>query len=165
MAITVRLPHCGSRSSPLPVGAGCCVRKVVADGFAGQLAASELRRSLGRSGLVLSAGEDTDLVLTACELGFSRGLFKALELEHLIAPHRLEEDYLVRLAAGITLSSSILEMIHPPHKAPPTINWWWWLKFGCDCAFKTGRKRRFYRANKQAQRQARKIYESVQPKL
>lgn len=152
-------------SGPLPVGAGCCVRKAVADSFARQVATSELRRSLDRSGNVLTSGGDTDLVLTACEIGFSRGLFKSLQVDHLIAPRRVEEDYLVRLSAGITLSGCILEMIHTPHQPPPAINWWWWLKFGCDCAFKFGRQRKFYVANKQAQRQARKLYESVRSKL
>lgn len=148
-------------SGPLPAGAGCCVRRQVAESYAKQVVGSELRRSLGRSGILLTSGEDTDLVLTACELGFSRGLFKTLQLEHLIPPQRLKEDYLLRLVAGIRLSSCILEMIHPPHKPPPAINWWWWLKFCTDCAFKFGRKRRFYIANKRAQRKARAVYEEL----
>lgn len=148
-------------SGPLPVGAGSCVLRSVAEFYTTQVAHSELRRTLDRTGNSLMSGGDTDLVLTACEMGLSRGLFKTLRTDHLIPPQRLQEDYLLRLVEGIRVSGCLLELVHRPHKPPVLITWWWWFKFFCDCACKFGRKRRFYLANKRAQRKAREIYESL----
>ncbi len=146
-------------SQPLPVGAGCCVRKEVAQHYAAQLAGSPRQQALGPKGKALMRGEDADLVLTACDMGLARGLFKSLHLTHLIPPERLREEYLTRLVEGIQFSSYILEMCRDVHKAPPPLSWWWHVKFYCDCATKFGRKRRFYLANKRAQRAAREIYD------
>jgi glycosyltransferase involved in cell wall biosynthesis len=150
-------------SHPLPVGAGCCVRRTVAQHYAQQLSTSPRRRALGRCGASLMAGEDTDLVLTACELGLQRGLFTCLRLEHLIPPERLEEKYLAELVEGILFSSSLLLMCRDRAKAPPEINWWWRLKFYCDCVTRFGRRRRFYLAGKRAQRRARQVYDGLEP--
>ena len=108
----------------------------------------------------MSAG-DSDLAFTACDLGLCRGVFKALRLQHLIPPERVTEAYLLRLTEGIQLSSYILEMSRDSKKIPPDTNCWWWLKFLCDCATKFGRKRRFYLANKRAQRRARALYDEL----
>lgn len=148
-------------SQPLPVGAGCCVRRPVVERYAAQIAEAPWRQALGPQGAALMRGEDTDLVMTACEMGLDRGLFASLRLTHLIPPERLREDYLLRLVEGIQLGGYILEMSRPPHRAPPPVDWWWRLKFGCDCLTKFGRKRRFFRAAKRAQRRARGVYEEL----
>ncbi len=149
-------------SQPLPVGAGCCVRRQVAERYAAQVATSSWRKSLGPTGGTLMRCEDTDLVVTACEMGLSRGLFKSLRLDHLIPPERLQEDYLLRLVAGIQFSSLILQVCRGMRKAPPPVSWWWWIKYYADCATKFGRKRRFYKAYKGAQRRAWQVFESMQ---
>jgi glycosyltransferase involved in cell wall biosynthesis len=149
-------------TEPLPVGAGCCVRKTVVEHHAKLFESSALRQAVGRSGTSLVSGDDTDLVLCACDLGFSRGMFKSLSLDHLIPARRLTEEYLLRLNEGIRLSCYLLDMARPPYKVPPPVNAWWWLKLGCDCLVKFGRKRRFYLANKRAQRKARALYDSLQ---
>jgi glycosyltransferase involved in cell wall biosynthesis len=146
---------------PLPAGAGLCVRRVVAEHYSAQMEKSPWRRALDRKGTSLISAGDLDLALTACDIGLNCGLFKSLRLQHLIPPERLSERYLLELVEGIQLSSCILEMCRDPRRAPPRISWWWWVKFGCDCVTKFGRKRRFYLANKRAQRQARVIYESL----
>ena len=81
-------------------------------------------------------------------------------LAHLIPPERVTEESLLKLVELIQYSAYIMEMNRNPVKIPPPTNWWWWLKLWCDCATKFGRKRRFYLANKRAQRRARQEYES-----
>ena len=74
---------------------------------------------------------------------------------------RLTEAYFLRLVQSIQFSSYVLQMCRNPAQAPPAITWWWWIKFICDTATRFGRKRRFYLANKRAQREARALYDSL----
>jgi glycosyltransferase involved in cell wall biosynthesis len=148
-------------AEPLPVGAGCCVRREVMEHFAQMHATSALRKVLGRTGASLLSGEDTDIVLCASDIGLSRGVFTNLALDHLIPASRLSEDYLLRLTEGIRFSCYLIEMARHPGKVPPRANAWWWLKLGADCLVKFGRKRRFYLANKRAQRKAREFYDNL----
>ena len=137
------------------------MRREVAFEYAKIASSAPLRLALGRCGTSLTSGEDTDLALTACELGWERGVFAALRLQHRIPAERLTEGYLVRLTAGIQFSSRILEMVHPPHLAPQEISLWWQLKYWCALATKFGRKRRFFISGKAVQREARRIYEKL----
>jgi cellulose synthase/poly-beta-1,6-N-acetylglucosamine synthase-like glycosyltransferase len=52
-------------TEPLPVGAGCCVRRRVAEHYA-TLQSDPWRAAMGRVGRGLVSGEDTDLAMTAC---------------------------------------------------------------------------------------------------
>ena len=146
---------------PLPVGAGLCVRREVASAYASVAGSSRLRLGLGRCGVELGSSEDTDMVMFACAHGWQRGVFKLLRLQHLIPPERVTEDYLVRLVEGIQFSSFVVKLLHQINPVPPPINAWWRLKYMCDLAVKFGRKRRFYRAAKNAQRRSRKLYEEL----
>lgn len=144
---------------PLPVGAGLCVRREAMQRYGGRVAKDPLRKELDRNGRRLSSGGDTDIALTTCEEGWDRGVFKALQMRHLIPSDRMTEDYLVRLAAGIRFSTNLLERIHEPRVLPSRASVWWWIRYGCDCATKFGRKRRFYKAYKQADLRARAVCE------
>ena len=146
-------------AEPLPVGAGLCVRRVVAQRYASEVKASEWRQRLDRKGSRLVSAGDVDLALTACDLGYSRGVFHCLRLRHLIPPERLTEQYFLRLVQSIQFSSYVLQMRRNPKQAPPAITWWWWVKFICDAATKFGRQRRFHLANKRAQREAHALYD------
>jgi glycosyltransferase involved in cell wall biosynthesis len=146
---------------PLPVGAGLCVRRVIADEYSRAVKCSEWRQRLDRKGASLNSAGDIDLALTACDLGYSRGVFRGLHLRHLIPTERLTEAYFLRLVQSIQFSSYVLQMCRNPAQAPPAITWWWWIKFICDTATRFGRKRRFYLANKRAQREARALYDSL----
>lgn len=146
---------------PLPVGAGMCVRREIAGTYATEATRSRLRLSLGRCGNGLGSSEDTDMALLACALGWQRGVFTSLRLRHRIPPERLTEDYLVRLLEGIQFSSFVVKRLHGIKAVPPRINTWWWLKYICDLAIKFGRKRRFYKAAKRAQRRARHLHEEL----
>jgi glycosyltransferase involved in cell wall biosynthesis len=150
-------------SGPLPVGAGCCIRREVMRHYFRQIEMSAWRQKLGRTGASLISGEDTDMVLTAGDMGMGCGFFKALRMKHLIPPSRLTEDYLARLVEGIQFSIYILRMTRDPLDGPPEVNLKWRVKYHCAQAFKFGRRRRFFAASKQAQRKAREVYDSLYP--
>jgi len=113
--------------SLLPAGAGFCIRRKVAEAYARNDAQA---RQIGRRGNVLTSCEDTDLVLTGCDLGYGYGCFVELRLLHLIHKGRLAEDYLLRLVEGCTLSTSLLQARRngalPPSPSKP----WWRRKLG-----------------------------------
>lgn len=146
---------------PLPVGAGMCVRRAVAEAYVAEAKNSKLRINLGRCGGDLVSAEDTDLALLACARGWQRGVFASLRLRHLIPPERVTEDYLVRLTEGIQFSGFVVKRLHGISAVPPPINAWWHLKYLCDLATKFGRKRRFYLAAKRAQRRSRQLHEEL----
>jgi hypothetical protein len=104
-----------------PCGAGMVCRRDVALNYFERVAQSGLRAMLGRTGNQLSAGEDTDLALCACEMGFAIGVFPQLELRHLIPMNRLEPDYLLRLAEGMRFSHVILTYIWEGESAIPAL--------------------------------------------
>ncbi len=92
----------------LPCGAGFCVRRVVAQQYAELLYTQPDRLKMGRRGQLLTSGEDTDIALTACDMGLGMGQFKALKLLHLLPAHRLKEDYLLKLKEGMSYSGVML---------------------------------------------------------
>lgn len=85
----------------IPPTAGMALRRQVAEAFI-RLVENDSRRQLigrrGKSGLM--NGEDTDLALTACDLGLGMGQFKNLHLTHLVPEEKLSEEYLLRLTEG-----------------------------------------------------------------
>lgn len=81
----------------VPVGAGLCVRRSVAEHYAQQLSLNEGRRSLDRIGKALGGFGDIDLALTATDL--QTGRFQAMKLTHLISAGRVDEDYIVRIVS------------------------------------------------------------------
>jgi GT2 family glycosyltransferase len=106
-----------------PCGAGLCLRRSVAETYARLLSTDVQRRQFDRKGQSLVSCGDTDLVLTACDLGHAYGLFRELRLVHLIPKGRLSQDYLLRLEEEIAFSSSYLNgrrngvMPSPPSSA------------------------------------------------
>jgi hypothetical protein len=104
-----------------PCGAGLVCRRDVALNYFERVAHSGLRAMLGRTGSQLSAGEDTDLALCACEMGFAIGIFPQLLLTHLIPSNRFEASYLLSLAEGMRYSHVILAYIWEGDSAIPTM--------------------------------------------
>ncbi len=119
-----------------PVGAGSCIRREVVKNYFDQLEKSVWRQKLGRTGATLMSGEDTDMVLTAGDMGLGCGFFKALRLNHLIPPSRLTADYLARLSEGIRFSTYVLRMMRDPHDAPPPVNLGLVGEISVDCSAK-----------------------------
>jgi glycosyltransferase involved in cell wall biosynthesis len=80
-----------------PYGAGMVVHRHVAQAYVAALETSPIRRCMDRKGQSLFGAGDTDLALTACDIGMGIGLFHGMKLKHLIPRERLEEKYLLRM--------------------------------------------------------------------
>jgi glycosyltransferase involved in cell wall biosynthesis len=96
------------RGETHPCGAGIVVRRNIADAYAKNVRSDPARLGLGRRGSVLTSCEDTDMALTAMDLGLGTGVFERLKLTHLIPAGRLAEDYLVNLTESLAFSSMML---------------------------------------------------------
>ena len=104
----------------MPPTAGMCLRRAVADAFVAIVASDPRRKLLGRRGKhQLTNGEDTDLALTACDIGLGMGQFKHLRLTHLIPSRRLTEEYLLPLAEGTAYCAHILNALRGRPPTPP----------------------------------------------
>ena len=103
-----------------PWGAGMCVRRSVATAWIQALQHDPARQLLGRCGTGLAAAEDCDLAYTACDMGLGTGVFRRLQVMHLIPRERLELSYFTRLAEGTAFSEAILRSLRhgPPSIAP-----------------------------------------------
>lgn len=103
-----------------PIGGGMVVRRAVALAWAERARTSAWRAGLGRTGNVLSGGEDMDLVQICCELGYGKGIFPELVLTHLMPAGRLAPDFLVRIYEGNCRSGAFLSsMLKPQFAMPP----------------------------------------------
>jgi glycosyltransferase involved in cell wall biosynthesis len=91
----------------MPIGAGLCVRRNVLRKY-GEICARDPRRQmLDRTGDRLLTCGDLDMVFTACDLGYGKGLFHELKLTHLIPKKRLCEEFVVGNAEGNQYSAAI----------------------------------------------------------
>jgi len=144
-----------------PFGAGMCVRRPVAEEYARITASDPLRRSLDRTGGKLFAGGDSDLALTACDLGLGSGLFPRLTLTHLMPRGRLTEDYLLQLTEAMTYSSALLRFIREG-EIPGTISRSDRLLKKYQSFFIPERDRRFDRAKQSGRESARREIERLQ---
>lgn len=102
----------------MPSGAGLCAHRSVCERYVEVVTNDPLRKSLDRSGKKLASGGDTDLALTAVDLGLGVGRFKDLVLVHIIPADRLTEDYVVNIYAGIGECYKYLEAIRPHLRGP-----------------------------------------------
>jgi glycosyltransferase involved in cell wall biosynthesis len=106
-----------SESAALPYGAGMCIRREVADYYCKQARASRVGLKLDRSGESLWGGGDADMSYTAIEMGYGNGVFKSLNMMHLMPKERLSESYLLKLIQDMTCSHHVLNYrrgIRPP---------------------------------------------------
>jgi hypothetical protein len=92
----------------LPVGAGLCIRKHLAQAYARQVRGDSRRRNLDRKGTSTASAGDTDMALTCIDSGFATGRFISLELIHVIPSNRLDFSYQRQLAHGIGESYGFL---------------------------------------------------------
>jgi hypothetical protein len=93
----------------MPCGAGLCVRRDVAQHYLCLHESGKRTVHLDRTPASLLSGGDNDLAACACDLGLGVGLIATLKLTHLISAERLTEEYLSRLAEGISFSSALLD--------------------------------------------------------
>lgn len=106
-----------------PVGAGMCIRKVVAKKYAEIVSNNQKRANLDVKGKQLLRGGDMDLAFTSCDVGLGTGLFVSLKLTHLIPASRTQDEYLLRLAQGIKYSDTILEYCRGKMPTQPKFSW------------------------------------------
>ena len=97
---------CFAHERLIPCGAGMCATKSVLEYYAANLCGP--RKQLDRNSGQLTSGGDTDIALTACDMGLAIGMFRDLHLTHVIPAHRLSRKYMLRLMTGISYSSTIL---------------------------------------------------------
>lgn len=138
----------------LPAGAGLCVRKVVAQKYVELVHQFPRRAQLDRIGNSLTSAGDSDLALTACDIGLGTGQFKDLRLVHLIPIARLQEDYLLRLAEQMYYSGTILSSFRG--YLPPAPSWKSRLLKLCRYLLMDKRSRRFHRAVDRGVRRAKR---------
>ena len=91
-----------------PIGAGMIIRKEVATYYQNLLEHDPLRKSLDRKGKSLMSSGDVDLAHCAVDLGFDIGLFKQLELIHLIPKFRVAKQYILQINRYVYLSNHLL---------------------------------------------------------
>lgn len=95
----------------VPAGAGMFIRREVGTYYSKLVGESELRRALDRRGDSLSSSGDVDLALCACDLGLGCGVFRPLEVRHLIPKQRVQMEYLLKLAEEKECSSALLNFV------------------------------------------------------
>jgi glycosyltransferase involved in cell wall biosynthesis len=147
----------GGWSQASPYGAGLCVRRRVAEDYAAKVASSPLRRLLGRTGVGMGAGEDSDIGWCAVDLGLGTGRFRALRLTHLIPQGRLSQDYIVRLFAGFAGSGEILDFLRRHKPSPAVQPWRQQLRFLLDYFRASGVKRQILVCSRKARYEARRL--------
>lgn len=144
-----------------PCGAGLCIRKSVALHYISTLEQSPERKKLDRIKGKLISGGDTDMVYSALELGFGMGVFKDLNLIHIMPKERLEENYLVRLMEGLRYSHILLSYFRYKTLSVPKRNFMWNLKVAYNFIRLPKRQKRFYMANIKAENEALKYLKSI----
>jgi glycosyltransferase involved in cell wall biosynthesis len=139
-------------------GGGMCLRREVGLFYRQQWLHSPVRRIFGPRGQAIIGGEDTDLALSACDMGMTTGVFRRLEITHLIPADRMSEKYLLRVCKGAATSALLMQLVRgtPVRRLPQGFKWR--TRFLYDCARKWGRKRRFYLAEVRGRRDALRIF-------
>lgn len=136
----------------MPFGAGICVRRAVADAYAKLIQGDPARKAFDRTGNQLLGCGDTDLVLTAYDLGYGTGTFTGLKLTHLIPKARLAEDYLLRLVESTTYSVTLLKALRGyappmPSRSQRLLDWYQSLHLDSQVRqFEAARRRGFHAA-------------------
>ena len=85
-----------SNFAATPWGAGECIRRPVAEAYAGKVESEPRRRQLDLQGEQLVYGGDTDIAYTGLEMGLGMGVFASLRITHLTPKARCSEEYLLK---------------------------------------------------------------------
>jgi hypothetical protein len=139
-----------------------CLRREVGLFYRQQWLHSPIRQIFGPRGQAMICGEDTDLALSACDMGMATGVFKRLEITHLIPAERVNEEYLLRQCKGTAMAALLMQLVRgtPVRRLPQGFKWR--ARFLYDCARKWGRKRRFYLAEVRGKRDALRTFAAAQ---
>ncbi len=110
----------------MPVGAGMCLRREVGQKYVNLLETDNRRLLLGRrgtSGKILASNEDTDMALSAIDIGLGIGKFTRLKLTHIIPANRLTEEYLLKILKGIVYSMKIMHYLRGVPEVTEVLSW------------------------------------------
>jgi glycosyltransferase involved in cell wall biosynthesis len=108
----------------VPPTAGGFIRRSVWRKYLQLVEEQPLRLTLGAKGEDQVRGEDTDLVLSAIDVGLGVGRFPQLSLEHIMPAGRISVAYLENLIAGVALGTALLEYLrHRRRPEPVSKNW------------------------------------------
>jgi glycosyltransferase involved in cell wall biosynthesis len=109
----------------IPFGAGLCIRRSIALGYIESCMYRPIAASLDRKGEALLSGGDIDLALHSCRDGYLSGVLPELELIHFIPKSRLDQKYLIKIAAGHAASNFLLSQLWNFEGYPenPLIRW------------------------------------------
>lgn len=97
-------------NEPWVIGAGMVVRRELAVAYAELVMSDPRRMMLGRKGSSIMGADDLDFILSVCDQGFGRGVFKSLRLSHLIPFSRCNEEYLWNLAKCNAASMELIRI-------------------------------------------------------
>lgn len=147
------------QAETLPVGAGMCLRKAVAQKYISLVQEDSRRLSLGRRGELLISCEDFDIALAALDIGLGMGKFVRLKLVHILPIRRLSEKYLLNLVKGIVYSRAIMDFLR--NKQPEQLPWRTKARYFITSLLMSRRDRRFLNVTKQAQALAAKQIEQM----
>ncbi len=121
-----QISHDPNHHDSTPWGAGMCIRREVASAYVNQVRSDPRRLKLDLQGRQLTYGGDTDITFTGCDIGFEKGVFPELKLDHLIPPGRCTREYLRRAAEGHGYSEILHAWIrngHLPLRRPAWREW------------------------------------------
>jgi glycosyltransferase involved in cell wall biosynthesis len=110
-----------------PWGAGMFIRREVAEAYAHHARNDPRRLQLDLQGGQLVYGGDTDIAFTGCDLGFDKGVFPQLQLDHLIPASRCTREYLIRAAEGHGYSEILHALLRDGHFPKQRTAWREWL--------------------------------------
>ncbi len=100
-----------------PIGAGLAIRRPLAVGYADAIRNDPLALGLGRSGNVVTGGEDLDMDICVMDQGYAVGKSSELRFTHVIPDSRLELSYMLRLLYLSQYSTERL-LVHRGWKKP-----------------------------------------------
>lgn len=143
----------------IPFGAGLCIRRSIALDYMQSCRSRPFAASLDRKGEALLSGGDIDLALHSCRDGYLAGVLPDLELIHFIPNARLDQDYLVNIAAGHAASNFILSQLwkFDEHPEDPIMRW---ARYGKKLFKTKGLARKILIAEFNADKEARKRWNS-----
>jgi glycosyltransferase involved in cell wall biosynthesis len=107
----------------LPCGAGMVIRADAAARYADAVEHDQFRLSMDRTQGRLTGSGDTDLALSALDMGYKALLTPRLRLRHVIPAWRLETAYLERLLEDSTYSTALLQRSRGMASRPFLVNW------------------------------------------
>jgi len=153
------LPHL---AETMPCGAGLYVRKEIAQHYLQLHKNGKRIIQLDRTGKSLFSGGDNDLAACACDLGMGVGVFHQLVLTHFIPAFRVEMDYLLKLAKGISASTVVLQAMRG--KMPGTLSLKNKLADQIRLLLKSSIDRKFYTAVLSGQREGAQLVRTLEEK-